>query len=76
MCKEILNQVRIFDINLKLYSKELLSLQEILEIIDCLNTNKKCTKKNLEKILNYFSNIEDDDKAESFDKFCTNLEEL
>ena len=45
MCKEILNQVRIFDINLKLYSKELLSLQEILEIIDCLNTNKKCTKK-------------------------------
>ena len=33
-------------------------------------------KKNLEKILNYFSNIEDDDKAESFDKFCTNLEEL
>ena len=76
MNKEILNQVSKFNINLKLYSKELLSLQEILGIIDCLNANGKCTKDNLKKILNYFSKTENDEKAENFDKFYASLEEI
>ena len=78
MAKEILNQVTKFDIDHKLYSKELLSLQEILEIIDFLVINKKCTKNNIEKILNYFSKgINDNiELSQSFDEFCKNLEEI
>ena len=76
MNKEILNQVNKFNINLKLYLKELLSLQEILGIIDCLNANGKCAEKNLKNILSYFSKTGDDDKAENFDQLYASLEEI
>ena len=78
MAKEILNYVTKFDFDHKLYSKELLSLQEILEIIDFLVINKKCTKNNIEKILKYFSKGINDyvDLSQSFDEFCKNLEEI
>jgi len=76
MNKEIFNQVNKFNINLKLYLKELLSLQEILRIIDCLNANGKCTKENLQNILSYFSKTEDEDKADNFDKLYASLEKI
>ena len=72
--REILNQVNKFNINLKLYSKELLSLQEIIVIINYLIENNICTKKNLESILIYFKGEED--AIESFNKLCSNLENI
>ena len=78
MIKEIYTQVNKFNINYKLYSKELLSLQEILEIIDLLKEKNKCSSVNLDKILTYFSKQFNDNNElnESFEQFHTNLEKI
>ena len=54
-CKEIFNQVNKFNNILKLNSKEILTLQEIIALIDGLITNNILTSENLNKILDYFS---------------------
>ena len=75
--EEVLNQINKFNNNLKLYSKELLSLQEIIVIINELNSKKICNSDNLKKILKYFSeSIKDKDKLlENFESFFKDLEE-
>ena len=77
MNKEILNQMNKFNLNLKLFSKELLTLQEIIEIINELNKNDKCTTENLENIIKYFSGSSEENKLiDDFDKFYKNLEKI
>ena len=77
MNKEILNQMNKFNLNLKLFSKEILTLQEIIEIIDLLNINGKCTKENLETIIKYFSeDLDENNLVENFDKFNKYLEQI
>ena len=75
--EEVLNQINKFNVNLKLYSKELLSLQEIIVIINELNSKKICNSDNLKKILKYFSeSIKDKDKLlDNFVIFFKDLEE-
>ena len=66
-----------FNLNLKLFSKEILTLQEIIEIIDLLNINGKCTKENLETIIKYFSeDLDENNLVENFDKFNKYLEQI
>ena len=76
--EEIFNQINKFNINLKLYSKELLSLKEIIVIINELNSKKICNSDNLKKVLKYFSEtIKDRDKLiENFESFFKDLEEM
>jgi len=53
--KEILNQFLQININLKLYSKEVFSLQELMEIINFLYLNKKDQIENIIKVIQFFS---------------------
>ena len=53
--KEILNQVLQININLRLYSKEVFSLQELMEIIDFLYLSKKDQIENIIKVIQFFS---------------------
>ena len=76
MNKEILNQMNKFNLNLKLSSKELLTLQEIIEIINGLNIDDKFTSNNLNKIIEYFSESEENNLVENFEKFFKYLEEI
>ena len=61
MNKEILLQMNKFNLNLKLFSKELLTLQEIIEIINKLNQLNKCSSDNLKTIIKYYSESEQSD---------------
>ena len=61
MNKEILLQMNKFNLNLKLFSKELLIIQEIIEIINKLNQLNKCSSDNLKTIIKYYSESEQSD---------------
>ena len=76
MNKEILNQMNKFNLNLKLSSKELLTLQEIIEIINGLNIDDKFSSNILNKIIEYFSESEENNLVENFDKFYECLKEI
>ena len=76
MNKEILNQMNKFNLNLKLYSKELLTLQEIIEIINGLIIDDKFTTDKIEEIIKYFSESEENNLVENFEKFSNYLEKI
>ena len=77
MKKEILSQMNKFNLNLKLFSKELLTLQEIIEIINGLNKLNKCSSDNLVTIIKYYSGYNlNDNLVESFETFFNYLENI
>ena len=77
MNKEILSQMNKFNLNLKLFSKELLTLQEIVEIINGLNKLNKCSSDNLVTIIKYYSGFNlNDNLVESFETFFNYLENI
>ena len=76
MNKEILNQMNKFNLNLKLYSKELLTLQEIIEIINGLIIDDKFTTDKIEEIIKYFSESEENNLVENFENFSNYLEKI
>ena len=77
MKKEILSQMNKFNLNLKLFSKELLTLQEIIEIINGLNKLNKYSSDNLKTIIKYFSESNlNDNLVESFETFFNYLENI
>ena len=53
--KEILQDAKQLDTNLNLYSKEVYSLQEIIELIDAFNMNKVGTIENISTLIYYFN---------------------
>ena len=68
--KNIYLQVNKFYTNLKIYSNEILNLNEIILILDCLNANKIYTRVNLVKLLKYYSS---EINIEIFEEFHINL---
>ena len=74
--KEIFYQMNKFNMNLKLYSKELLSLQEIIEIINGLIINDNYTSDKLDEIIKYFSESKENNLIENFEKFFYYLEKI
>ena len=76
MNKEILNQMNKFNLNLKLYSKELLTLQEIIEIINGLIIDDKLSIDKLEEIIKYFSESEENNLVENFENFYNYLKKI
>ena len=55
ICKEILQDAMQLNINLNLYSKNIYTLQEIVELIDAFNMNNEGTIENITKLINLFS---------------------
>ena len=53
--KEILTQISQINVNLRLDSKEVFSLQELMEIINFLYLNKKDQIKNITNVIQFFS---------------------
>ena len=76
MLKEILNQMNKFNLNLKLYSKEILTLQEIIEIINGLIIEDKFTIDKIVEIIKYFSEFNKNNLVENFEKFFNYLEKI
>ena len=81
--KEILQLALKMEANYDFYSKEVYSLQEILLIIDCLDSNKKLNIENIKKIISFFSNETDyinqnneNELIESFKTLYENIENL
>ena len=71
ICKEILQDAMQLNINLNLYSKNIYTLQEIVELMDAFNNNNEGTIENIKKIIIFFSIFNDNEE-----KLCSNLKEI
>ena len=76
--KSILNNIKYYYTKLKLGSKFIFSLKEILFIIKKFVSNNICTEKNLGKLLKYFINEPDNEKdfEKNFETFINDLNNL
>ena len=76
--KEIMNQMKKFIINLNIHSQEILSIEEILVIIDYVNNKGKYKTETLKKILEYFTKVADNNEQplNNFEEYHNNLENL
>ena len=55
MHKDILQDAMQLSANLNLYSKEVFSLQEIVDLIDAFNMNNVRTKENISKLISFYN---------------------
>ena len=74
--KEILQDAIQLNTNLYLYSKEIYSLQEIVELIDAFNMNQIGTWKNISNIISYFSKESNLIINNKINPLCENLQKI